>query len=44
MILGSVLSIWFLLFSEFLVLRKNVIQKTKGRSGQTKKNGFLLLF
>ena len=43
-ILGSVRFIWFLLFSEFLVTRKNVIQKTKGRGGQTKKTGFLLFF
>ena len=42
-ILQSVCSIWFSCFRSFK-FRENVVQKTKGRSGQTKKTGFLLLF
>ena len=37
-------SFGFSCFLEFLVTRKNVTQKTKGRGGQTKKTGFLLFF
>jgi len=35
-ILRSVRFIWILLFWNILVPRKDVIEKTKGRSGQTK--------
>ena len=42
-ILRSVRFIWFSCFRSFLFC-ENVVQKTKGRSGQTKKTGFLLLF
>ena len=41
--LRSVRFIWFSCFRSFW-FHENVIQKTKGRSGQTKKTGFLFLF